>query len=111
MNKTNCYILTKEGKTYNEDGKQYVLNHLRTKHDINTNVVLLSGAELNDPATLRKFIEDDRDSAFIVVSSKDSITFVPNSSMGKVINALKEAPSHNHSSWETLMYICGKEPY
>ena len=102
---TFCLILTREGRAYSEEGKQYVTDMLTKEFGVE-GVCLFEGRNFNSKKLLRVFLESNPDT-YIVVSTAENIIFIPPENNGKVIKALSEEDS-DRTSWEVIKELCDR---
>ena len=100
------YIITREGKSFNEEGLKFIQNGLKEHFGINTDLAIYTGIGLNSPKVLTKLLKNNPN-AYIILSMKDQIGFFPQDINDKLCLNFKNHP--NESSWEILMRSCEKE--
>ena len=97
------YILTKEGKVYNEDGLYYLRDTLKMN---NKDIIFTMGKDLNDPYVLTKFIENKTELT-IICSVKDFILTIrpKDKTFDKTIKLLNSdfVKQNRLNSWETFL--------
>lgn len=96
--KLRVYILTKEGREYNDAGIDYICNEMNADFNIEKNDInILQGGALNDT----KFLANDileQDEAHIFVSRPDKIFSLHKEAVKEFAERLMHA--ENMTSWE-----------
>ena len=101
---TQVYIITKEGRAYNDDGLHYVGGVMKKEFGVDFNdIEFNSGAAFNKPELLARQLEKHED-AYLVVSTSDDVIFIPKTVNPQIVNNLRENPEE--TSWRILVYSC-----
>ena len=102
----NAYILTKEGRVFNQDGIDYVLGIIRNRIQYEGIVDIRQGAVYNNKEALRKLISKEPENSYIFVSFEGNVfTIWAPEDIEVVIEALGEPEFEDLTSWETMMKI------
>ena len=105
---TPVFIISKEGKSYNPEGIQYVKDSIEERFDIHSDLAIYTGIALNNTNVLVKFIEENPNS-YIVLSTREQVVFLPKQVNQDICLDLRDYP--DESSWELLMKMCRLELY
>ena len=104
----NVYIVTKQGKTYNDEGVEYVLDCIRnTFHDY-SDVHLFEGPLHNTPSVLADFLKDDPGHSYVFISHNKGIEIMYRpDSINRYIEILEANTDENETSWTLIMEALG----
>ncbi len=102
------YIITKEGKNYNDEGMQFIKDGLKNHFGINEDLAIYTGVGLNDASVLSTLLRK-KSNAYIVLATKEKVGFIPQDVNETICLNLDD--NKNISSWEVLMRSCELEPY
>jgi hypothetical protein len=105
---TPVFIITREGKSYNAEGIQFVKEGIEEHFDIHSDLAIYSGIALNNTKVLAKFVEENPN-GYIVLATKDSVVYIPQHHNQDICYDLRANP--DETSWELLMKICRLELY
>ena len=102
----NAYIITKEGRKYNKEGIDHVLNTIRTEFNDMSQIYINQGQIFNDKKVLSDLIAKNPEDNYIVVSTNPGMVFIHNTDdIKKAINFLNEPEYKNLTVWEVLTDI------
>ena len=101
---TPVYVITKNGSDYTQEGIDYIKTSLEKEFNETNDINVITGQSLNSPNVLKKMLLGNM-RAYIVLSTKDDVIFIPPDSNDKIYANLKEAMENkmNLSSWEILV--------
>ena len=103
---TQVYIITEEGRAYNDKGLRFVGSAMKERFDVGFNdIEFNSGAAFNKPELLAGQLEKHED-AYLVVSTREDIIVIPKEENPAMCHNLRENP--DETSWNILMYSCGR---
>jgi hypothetical protein len=103
---THIYIITEKGKTYSNEGLEYVTNCVKENYGVTDELVFHMGYEYNVAKNLILGLDSHPD-GFIVISTDDGISFASNHNP-KIKKALEEHP--DDSCWKTFVnYLMDRE--
>lgn len=100
---THAYILTEEGREYNDKGHQFIEDMLRKNHNVKDEILFTEGAEYNKAYRLKKELQNN-DNCFVIVSTGTNIFCLYDENIQAFCNALAANPTV--SSWKTAVNIC-----
>jgi hypothetical protein len=104
MEKTaNVFIITKEGRSYSDEGLNYVTDVLKKYFNVTDELIFCMGFEYNDPKFLCQELKQNPDS-YIVISRSDGIQFLPTKDVSVACQMLTDHP--DESSWELFVKYC-----
>ena len=106
------YIVTRDGSDYSDEGIQYVQNEVKSQFQEETDLLIYTGPGVNMPNVLKSQLEKNKN-AYIVLSMKTGIIFIPrqcNEDIIKAFNIVSEEDD-KATSWEVLMELCHQEVY
>ena len=106
------FIITKEGKPYNQKGIEFIKNELKEHFGINTDLAIYTSISINEPTVLAKFIQTVKN-PYVVLSHKDGIGFFPSNANSEICNNLIESHAEwpNMTSWQIIMKTSGLAIY
>ena len=103
--KTRVFIITKNGKAYNNEGLNYIRNALSEDYGENDDMEFLAGETYNNVRHLKKEIGKTGTKPYIVLSRDDGITFFGPKGMDKIKSNLSYYD--DKTSWEILSMTMG----
>lgn len=102
----NAYIITKNGRKFNQEGINRVLNTIRTKLNDTSQIYINQGQTFNDKKVLSDLISENPEDNYIIVSTNPGMVFIHNTDdIKKAIDFLKEPEYKNSTVWEVLTDI------
>lgn len=103
---TQVYIITEEGRSYNDKGLHVLGSAMKERFGVDFNdIEFNSGTAFNKPELLAKQLEKHED-AYLVVSTKEDIIIIPKTENPAMCHNLRENP--DETSWNILMCSCGR---
>ena len=106
MNKTNVFVITREGKTVSKNGIAHLRKKLYDDFTIDTEIDFFSGAVFNDPMVLLDSMTT-KENAYIVLSLPGEIILFPKEINKDICQNLKE--NKQKTSWQILTESCMKK--
>lgn len=104
---TQVYIITREGRAYNDKGLHYVGSVMKEQYNVDFNdIEFNSGTAFNRPQTLAAQLKK-HENAYIVLSTARNTIFIPKDCNETTIENLTNNP--DMTSWEILMAMCNEE--
>ncbi len=97
---TDVYVITKEGRDYTDEGKEYIRNSLINEHGVAGKITMSFGQVYNDPKTLADALKKHKDTAFVIISGTTGMFTCEPKSNESIIWNLEHHP--DQTSWETL---------
>ncbi len=97
------FIITKEGKGYNQSGIDYIKEIMEEQFHIENDMKIYSGIALNDAETFAKLLETHMN-GYVILSSDKGVGFIPNHNNQTLCENLHYNP--DATSWEILMSTC-----
>lgn len=104
----NVYILTEEGRTYNEEGTKYVLNQIRTTFNDQSDVNLSEGMLYNKPDVLTRFLKKDPEHSYVFISHDRGLEIMYDvDDIKRFVGLLEDPDNENETSWSIIMKALG----
>ena len=97
-----AYIITKEGRAFNRDGIDRVLNIIRTIIKYEGEIEICQGQIFNEKEALYNMIHKHPEDNYIFVSYNNLYAIYNQKDIEKTINNLKEPECENMTTWEML---------
>jgi hypothetical protein len=96
----NVFIITEEGRSYNNEGLMCITNVLKEHYNVTDELIFGMGLKYNDPKFLCQELKQNPDS-FVAISSAEGIQFIPAPNIPGICQMLTDYP--NESSWKLFM--------
>ena len=104
----NVYILTEEGRVYNEEGVRYVLDQIRNTFHDTSDVNLEEGALYNSPDVLAKYLNEDPEHSYVFVSHNKGLEILYDiNDIKRFLGLLEDRDNANETSWSIIMKALG----
>lgn len=102
----NAYIITKNGRKFNQEGIDHVLNTIRTEFNDTSQIYINQGQMFNDKKILSDSISKNPENNYIIVSTSTNIIFIHHiNDIKKAIDFLNEPEYKDLTTWEVLTDI------
>ena len=102
----NAYIITKEGRKFNQKGIDYVLDTIRTKFNDTSEIYINQGKVFNDKKVLSDLISKNPEVNYIVVAQNPGTALIHDvDDIKKAIYFLNQPEYKNSTVWEVLTDI------
>ena len=103
-----AYILTEEGRAYNQKGIEFVRNQIRTTFNDTSELNIAQGKIYNSPETLVKFLNKDPEHTYVFVSHANGIeTLHETNDIRRFIALLNDTTDKDETSWSIIMKALG----
>ena len=101
---TQVYILTEEGRAYNQEGIDFVLGQIRGKFDDHTDVSVNEGALYNDPDVLARFLRKNPEHSYVFISHANGLEIMYDvDDINRFAGLLENASDPEETSWSLIM--------
>lgn len=106
------YVVTKEGKDYTSKGIDYIKSSLNEEFDETNDLNIITGQSINSPKVFKAMLQRNMN-AYIVLSTKDNVIFIPPKNNGIICENIDESLQNNPkiTSWEIIMTACKQTLY
>lgn len=95
------YIITEEGRTYSDEGLEYITNEIRNGTFTDSDELsFFMGQEYNKPDVLSGLIEKNIENTYVVISGTTGMFFFDPDKVGQLIEVLRKYP--DMTSWESM---------
>ena len=103
-----AYILTEEGRTYTQQGVDYVLGQIRNTFKDHDDVTFHQGALYNKPGMLAASLSRDPEHSYVFVSHDKGIEILYDiDDIHQFISLLDDANSVDETAWSIIMKALG----
>lgn len=97
------FLLTKDGKTYNVEGLQYISKRFAENHNIKEHLAVKDGDKLNNPKYLAENLKKYANACIVISKSDDVITIADENFNKNFIEKLESATVE--TSWEIAVKL------
>lgn len=98
------WILTREGKSYSDEGLLTVKKDIQETYNDNSNFIINMGAYLNEPENLASTLERNDGSGYLIMSMQDGgVYFTGEKSLHAAAQLIREKSDMN--PWLVMAYI------